>query len=797
MKKTILSLLLIILIADLSGQSGGGTIRGKVVDANTNEPVPFASVVIWNTTIGAMTDFDGNFLFTGIKPGFVEVRVSSVGYKPYITGSVMVTNDNEVNLTVPLETTVVEVSDVVVKASPFRKKIESPVSARIIGIQEIELNPGGNRDISKVIQSFPGVASTPAFRNDVIVRGGGPNENRFFLDNVEIPYLNHFSTQGASGGPVGIVNVDFVSSVDFLSGAFPASRGNALSSVMNFNLIDGNREKKALRATLGASDLGLTYNGPAGERGSLIVSARRSYLQFLFGLLELPFFPNYTDFQFKYKISFNQKNELIILGLGAKDDFKLNLDANETDYQRYILGYIPVQEQYSYTVGAVYRHFRSDGSDMLVLSRNYLNNTQFKYLNNDDTDPDNLTYDYKSGEGDIRLRYEGVTIYPGSLRISYGAGTEMSRYRNDTFRKFFAGNELLTELYNTNLVFYKFSAFGSVGRSFFKERLKLSLGLRTDANTWSAEMANPLTQLSPRFSASYSLTDKLSLNFNTGRYYQLPPYTSLGLRDNEGNFINKENKLKYIAADHVVGGIEIVPDERLQFTVEGFYKHYSDYPYSVADQVPLSTKSAGYGIFGNEELVSTSKGRAYGFELMGRARELAGLNMVFAYTYVRSEFEGTGGVFIPTAWDNRHLFSLTGTKNIGQTWNLGLRWRYVGGAPYTPFDIEKSSLIEAWNVSGQGYLDYSRYNSERLRGFNQLDLRVDKKFYFDRWSLMLYLDVQNVLNYKAEQPDILVLQTDQAGSPVINPEDPARYQLKFIKADLGTVLPTIGIIIEI
>ena len=224
---------------------------------------------------------------SGVAPGFVEIRVSSVGYKTYISEAVMVTNSNEVNLTVPLEVTVVEVEDVVVRPSPFRKSVESPVSARIIGIQEIELNPGGNRDISRVIQSFPGVASTPAFRNDVIVRGGGPNENRFFIDNVEIPYLNHFSTQGSSGGPTGIINVDFVRSVDFLSGAFPASRGNALSSVMDFSLIDGNKEKRTLRATVGASDLGLTYNGPAGERSSLIVSARRSYLQFLFKALKI------------------------------------------------------------------------------------------------------------------------------------------------------------------------------------------------------------------------------------------------------------------------------------------------------------------------------------------------------------------------------------------------------------------------------------------------------------------------------------------------------------------------------
>ena len=313
-------------------------------------------------------------IYRRLKPGFVELRVSSVGFKTYISGAVMVTNSNQVNLEIPLEEDEINIGEVVVKASPFAKKIETPISVRIIGIDEIEKNPGGNRDISKVIQSYPGVASTPAFRNDVIVRGGGPNENRFYIDNVEIPYLNHFSTQGSSGGPVGIINVDFVQSVDFLSGAFPASKGNALSSILNFTFIDGNKDKMKYRATVGASDLGLTLNGPAGEKGTLLVSVRRSYLKFLFSALKLPFLPTYTDFQLKYKIRLDPKNELTILGLGAKDDFSLNLKANETEYQRYILDYIPVQEQYSYVFGIVLKHYRENGYDSWVLSRNYLNN---------------------------------------------------------------------------------------------------------------------------------------------------------------------------------------------------------------------------------------------------------------------------------------------------------------------------------------------------------------------------------------------------------------------------------------
>jgi len=437
MRNKILSVTITLLITiTVFGQQDAGTIKGRVYNSKTNEGVPFATVQIWGTTTGAITDFDGNFSFTGIKPGFVELRVSSIGFKPYISSAVMVTNSNHVNLEIPLEESEISIGEVVIKASPFAKKIEIPVSVRIIGIDEIEKNPGGNRDISKVIQSFPGVASTPAFRNDVIVRGGGPNENRFYIDNVEIPYLNHFSTQGASGGPVGIINVDFVQSVDFISGSFPASKGNALSSILNFTFVDGDNDKMKYRATLGASDLGLTIDGPAGKNATLLMSLRRSYLQFLFSALQLPFLPTYNDFQFKYKVRLDPKNELSVIGLGAIDNFELNLDANETEYQRYILDFIPVQKQYSYVFGLVYKHYRENGYDTWVLSRNYLNNSQLKYQDNIET-PANKNLDYLSGEGEIKARYERTILGENGFRISYGAGYEFAHYRNSTYQKVF------------------------------------------------------------------------------------------------------------------------------------------------------------------------------------------------------------------------------------------------------------------------------------------------------------------------------------------------------------------------
>jgi hypothetical protein len=786
------------IFSTLYGQQNSGIIRGRVYNSVTNEGIPFATVQVWGTTTGVVTDVDGKFQIMGLKPGFAELRISSIGFKPFISSAVMVTNSNQVNVDIPLEESEISIGEVVIKASPFAKKVEIPVSIRIIGIDEIEKNPGGNRDISKVIQSYPGVASTPAYRNDVIVRGGGPNENRFYIDNVEIPYLNHFSTQGASGGPVGIINVDFVQSVDFISGSFPASKGNALSSILNFTFTDGNRDKMKYRATVGASDLGLTLDGPTGDKSTLLLSIRRSYLQFLFSALKLPFLPTYTDFQLKYKIKFNPKNELTVIGLGAKDDFKLNMKANDTEFQQYILDYLPVQEQYSYVFGLVFKHYRDNGFDTWVLSRNYLNNSQLKYVDNVEADSNKLI-DYKSGEGEIKARYERTILAASGYRFSYGAGYEYAHYRTSSFRRLFLHGYLDNEISyqsDINLTLSKFGAFGQVSKSYFGSKLDLSFGIRTDINTYSSTMSNPLSQLSPRFSASYALRNNLNLNFSTGRYYQLPPYTSLGYTDYMGEMANKGNGLTYIAADHLVAGLELIPEENIQLSFEGFYKKYSKYPFSVRDSVPLSSKSADYGVFGDEELTSTAMGRAYGFELLGRFKEFYKINMVFSYTFVRSEFEGLNSAMVPSSWDNKHLFNLTATRKFSRNWEIGMKWRYVGGAPYTPYDYEKSSYKVAWDLQGQGYLDYSKFNTLRLNAFHQLDLRVDKEYFYSGWSLMLYADVQNVYNHKADQPPLLIRETDSNGNPVTDPSDPMKYSLKYLENDTGTVLPTVGIIIE-
>jgi hypothetical protein len=524
-------------------------------------------------------------------------------------------------------------------------------------------------------------------------------------------------------------------------------------------------------------------------------SLRRSYLQFLFRALELPFLPTYTDYQIKVRTQIDSRNEITFLSIGALDRFSLNTFIEDpTEEQAYFLGFIPVNNQWNYAIGAVYRRFGQGGTDTWVISRNMLDNQQIKYAGNDDSSPDNLVLDYTSQEIENKLRYERRSRF-GKFDLLAGGGFEYAKYLNNTFQKSIGLGELTTISYDSFLDLYKWSGFLQASGSFLEgSRLLLSAGFRLDGNSYSEEMTNPFKQFSPRFSASYRLAEKWTANFNTGRYFQLPPYTALGFRDNEGNLVNRENDLTYIRADHVVGGVEYNRTPGSMLSLEGFWKGYANYMYSLRDSVSLASKGADFGTFGDEAVTSTSDGRAYGLELLLRERDFRGFNVILSYTFVRSEFQERGQ-WVPSAWDNRHLLNLLVQRSFNK-WDVGFRWRLVGGTPYTPFDVEYSSRIDVWNTNFRGYPDFSRYNQERLRGAHQLDIRVDRQFYFNRWSLMFYVDIQNAYNFKSDVPPVYVLSRDANGLPLIDPNDPNRYMLKRLNLDGGTVLPTLGIIFE-
>lgn len=789
MKKTVFFLFLLGLLT-AAGAQPTHKIKGTVIDKASRQPLEFINVLILGLGRGAVTDAEGHFNIQEVPPGIYRLQASAVGYKTVLTPEYIVSTKD---LTIQIETeeNLTELEGVTVTASPFRRDLESPVGLRIIGLQEIEKSPGANRDISRIVQSYPGVAFSPAgYRNDLIVRGGSPSENRFYLDGVEIPNINHFSTQGASGGPVGIINADLIREVNFYTGAFPADKGNSLSSVLDFKLRDGDMERNSLKATLGASEVSLASNGHLGKKTSYLVSVRQSYLQFLFDMLGLPFLPTFTDAQFKLKTRFNTTNELTVLGLGGIDNMKLNtkLDGEKAEY---ILSYLPKIQQETFTLGAVYRHYAGAHVQSVVISHSYLNNRNTKYLNNDESSAENLSLKLRSVEQETKFRIENASTF-GNWKVNLGANLDYSQYTNTTFQRVYIDGGKTFD-YHTYLGFRRWGLFGTISYATPDERFTTSLGVRTDANNFSSGMKGMSDQLSPRLSLSYRLTDGVYLSGNAGLYYQLPPYTGLGFKDNNGKLVNKF--LRYMRVSQESIGLSWRPCNTFELSIEGFYKKYDKIPFSIVDGIPLACKGNDYGVIGNEALSSTSQGRAYGAEILMKWLIAKKLNLSSSFTLFKSEYRNNKeSEYIASAWDNRYIFNMSGTYNFPHNWSLGMKVSCIGGAPYTPYDIDKSSLVTAWNAQGRPYYDYGQYNTGRLPAFGQLDVRVDKTFYLKRCMLGFYIDLQNVTNSKFRQPDILM-----STGVIENPSAPIaeqRYKMKYISQKSGTLMPTLGITFE-
>lgn len=776
-------------------------VSGNVKDASGNKPVS-AEISVLRTDITARSDSNGNFHLELTEPGFFVISARADGFVTGYAPELLFTYDKSPFVQIVLESSGSSVGQVnITKSAIQNRRAESPVGAQSLSIREIERNPGGNRDISKIVQSLPGVISVPSFRNDIVIRGGSPVENKFYLDGFEIPVINHFQTQGSTGGPVGILNVNFIKEVNFYTGAFPINYANGMSAVVDFRQIDGNPEKAKFRFTLGSSDLGFTADGPLGKKKktTFIVSARQSYLQGLFTLLKLPFLPNFIDYQAKVRTKLTDKSELNFVLLGAVDYIRLNEGVNKgiTDSltlksNQYILGYIPDYQQWNYMAGLSYTYF-GKSKHQVFLSRNMLSNINTKYQDNDENDPSKKILDYKSTEEENKLRYEQSRRI-GRWSLMNGGGLEFAQYGNKTFNRISTPAGPQTVNFQSDLNVLKYSVFTRWSRS-TASGIMISGGLRFDGSGYNNNTQNLLKQPTISLSASVPLSGSFFFNANVGQFHQLPAYTLMGFRDSAGSLANRQT-LKYLRNRMVAAGFQYNYGKETKMTLEGFYKQYSNYPVALREGISLGNLGGDFAIVGNEPVVSNGTGEAYGMEFLVQRRSRRGLYGIASYTLCWSRFADPKGKLISSAWDSRHTLVLTSGIKLKKNWEIGAKWRFITGRPFTPYDTSRSLKKYNWDVVGQALPDYSRLNTLRVGDFNQFDIRIDKVWYFRRSSLNLYIDIQNFLNTQYVGPNTLVAARDAQGNLLTDSANPQQYRADFLPNTSGTVLPTIGIIFD-
>ena len=784
-------------------------IQGKVVDVMTRKPLQGAKVQLDKQEVFVQTAADGSFTIGSVDPGYHTVTASFDGYESESSAELLFTYDKSPFIALELQSMASGVGEVNIRKTNIQKReAESPVSSQKLSIREIERNPGGNRDISKIIQSLPGVISVPGFRNDVVIRGGAPSENKFYLDGIEIPIINHFQTQGSTGGPVGLLNVNFIKEVNFYTGAFPVNYANGLSSVLDFRQMDGNANKAKYRFTLGSSDVGFTADGPIGKKTTYIFSARQSYLQGLFSVLGLPFLPNFIDYQAKVKVKLNEKDDISFLMVGAVDFFRLNLKVNDniTDSvqlksNKYILGYLPVYRQWNYTFGTVYTHYGTQSKTQYFLSRNMLNNTSYKYRNNDESSEDNRIFTYKSIEEENKLRIENSRTIR-KWKLLAGTGLEYVQFGVDNKAKILIPGAPGTPgtiqdiAFNSQLDLAKYSGFVRAYRNVMGSGT-LSFAGRLDGNTYNKHMQNVFNQPTASVSASLpTAVNGLFLNANIGQFTQLPSYTILGYRNAAGALDNLD-RVKYIRNRMVAAGLQYNKVKDTRITLEGFYKQYANYPLALNDSISLGNLGTDFAVVGNEPVSSVCDGRAYGMEFLVQRRSRSGLYGILAYTLSWSEFSDKNGNAVKSAWDSRHTVSLVGGMKMKRNWELGAKFRLATGRPYTPFDVQRSLVKSNWDVKGVALNDYNRLNSERLGTFSQLDVRVDKVWYFKKSSLNLYMDIQNFLNKEYLGAPTLIAAQDASGNLITDPTAAVpSYKADYLINSTGFLQPSIGVILD-
>jgi hypothetical protein len=777
---------ILIFSASIQAQTTG-TLSGTVTDAKTEEPLIGATVILEGTSLGDATDANGRYTINNIPTGSYNITASYVGFVSQTKFNLVVRSEGNNDVNFKLEEQVSELDDVTVTPNPFEKEEVTPLSIQKLSQEEIAAYPGGNNDIAKVVQSLPGVSgSVGGFRNDVIIRGGAPNENVYFLDGVPIPNINHFSTQGSAGGPVGLLNVSFFEGVTLTASSFGAEYDNVLSGILQFNQRNGNAQEFTGNLRVSSSEAALTVEGPLFKgkqdraKTTYIASVRRSYLQLLFQVIGLPFLPDYWDYQYKVNHEIDRYNKIYITGVGSIDDLAIN-DLDDFDpEQEATQNQIPVIRQNSNTAGIGWkRQFKnSDGFMETVISNNTLGNSFYRY--DDNVNETGLYLKNESRETETHLRYN-ATKFMGDWTTSAGFQLINADYNNST-------QDLVNNRqFETDLNFFRYGIFAQTSTKALNSRLSFSLGLRADGNSFTSSGNELYKTLSPRASISYKLSENQNwtANASVGRYYKILPYTTLGFQNNAGSFTNKNSE--YIQSDHAVLGLEYLINKSARVSVEGFFKKYNDYPISTTDSVSLANKGGGFEVFGSEPIISNGEGRTYGIELLFQQKFTGNLYAVTAFTFYKSEFTNLlEQDYDPAVWDNGVLVSLLGGYKFGNNWEVSGRYRYLGKAPYAPVDQEATL-----NNYPAVILDYDRLGSVRIDPLSRLDVRIDKKWSFTGFSLDVFLEIQNVLAQPAPSEPRYGLDRNENGE-IVMPRELIRVDV----SQDASVLPSIGLVLN-
>lgn len=708
-------------------EKDNGIIYGKVIDKETQKGIENVVVKIIGSNAQTLTNADGEFRFEKLKYGSYALEANVLGYASLKKTDIVVESEKELFVMFQLNSTEIITQDIEVESNYYQKSTDVNLSSLNLDYEEVRRAPGAVQDISRMLQTAPGVSVVNDQRNDLVVRGGSPTENLFLIDGIEIPNINHYGTQGSTGGPIGFINLKFIREADIYTGGFNAKYGDKLSSVVDIKFRDGSQNNRINNIDLSFAGFGGIFEGPITDKSTYLLSIRRSYLDLLKGAIRLSAVPNYWDFNLKLNYKFDDNNSLSLIGFSALDKIEFKVDENTTvnDWP-----YDMKDNTNTYTLGMNYKKLFRNGYMQAVVSNNYTNYLADMYYH----PTGKLEYFTDSYENETTYKLDLNYKLNSIMYLSLNAGGKYAVFKNDIYGKsdttaegYFIPEMNIANKINSNKLFTSVS----LSTKLFSEKLTLNTGARVDY----FDYIRLKTNFSPRFGISYKILPNTSINGSYGIFYQSPEYLWLAT--------NPENKnLNSIRSDHYIFGIEHLITPELNAVVEVYEKRYSGYPVSLDDpEYILINGGADYGL--NIIGASTSAGTGYirGLDISLQKKLIGnGIYGLVNYSYSKSGFTALAGGERPAAFDPTNQFTVILGYQVADDWLIGLKFKYAGGRPYTPFDLAASQNL------GRGVYDMNKFNSLRYSDYHRLDLRVDKKFYYKHTTITGFFELQNVYN---------------------------------------------------
>ena len=751
LKKILILLVSISFNSEIFSQSLTQTIRGSVIDKILKSPLPWATVIILNSDpiIGFTTDLDGNFKLSKVPIGSHTLKISFIGYKDITLPNVIVNSGKEVVLNIPIQEDIVQMDEIVIRPDAEKNKPlndMATVSARTFSVEETRKYAAAVNDPARMVASYAGVVQTSDGNNTISIRGNSPYGLIWRMEGVDIPNPNHFSGVASSGGGISILSSQLLTNSDFMTGAFPAEYGNALSGIFDLNLRKGNNEKREYTVQAGFLGMDVAAEGPFSKnyKGSYLINYRYSTLSVLssIGVPVGDAVTNFQDLSYNFYFPTKRAGNFSLFGFGGLSDQKLAAKKDssnwETEDDRYNFNY------FSNTSAAGVKHAITLSPDTYLQSAVVLsgNDHGFNAAKLDQNYTPNFTY----RENNINKKFtvSSVLNHKFNARHSIRSGAYFNEYFYNLIQK-----DLNEE---TNIVEVPLDAKGqaTTAQLFsqwnyrFTEKFSLNAGLHylhlTNNNTSSLE---------PRASVKYELNEQQSVSIGYGLHGQMQPVGTYEaqVQNPDGTFYKPNKDLKFTKAHHFVMAYDRALSKHLRVKAETYYQSLYNIPVKndVTSPLALTNNEDGYV---TDPLINNGVGRNYGLELTLEQFTYKDLYFLLSTSLYDSKYKAMDNVWRNTRYNGNYAVSFTAGKEFrssgskNRTYGINLRALSSGGLRTTPIDFEKS--VEEGNTQYVQSLAYT----EQLPDYFRTDLRFSMKRNRARSTSTLALDIQNVTNHK-------------------------------------------------